>query len=197
MHDKYTELVTLAPAGLTHSPQDGCVAAFNVQNYALREHRPNRLLPAPGPNEHFYLVSPQTIDACFHIPGAIACTRPDGAAFHPGMSLRLQFRYTSPTGLQQLLRQTLLSRARVPELITLEALYDLLLPEMSAICARKAREFSGAQTLPYSHWWNDIRYGTAFRDEIFKPLWQLFFSYGFDLDRQSFAICGLAPVPMA
>lgn len=197
MHDKYTELVTLAPAGLTHSPEDCCVAAFNTQNYSLREHRPNRALPAPGPNEHFYLVSPQVIDAAFHIPSSITCTRPDGAAFHPGMSLRLQFRYTSPTGLQQLLRQTLLRGGKVPELITLEALYDILIPEMSAICARKAREFSNGQILPYSHWWNDIRYGAAFRNEIFKPLWQLFFSYGYELDEKSFAISGLAPVPMA
>lgn len=197
MHDKYTELVTIAPAELSRSPEDRCVVSFNARTYELREHQPNHLLPQLGLSEHYYTVSPETIDACFHIPGAIACTRPDGGDFHPGMCLQLRFRYCSPLGLQQLLRQYLLTRSKVPQLITLEDLYGLLLSDMVKHCAQAAAAFSNSQTLPYEHWWNDIRYDSKFRQMIFAPLWQLFFSYGFELDERSFAIGGLAPVPMA
>ena len=197
MHGKYTELVTIAQPGLSRSPEDSCVVSFNTKTYELREHQPNHLLPQLDLGEHYYTVSPETIDTCIHIPGAIACTRPDGSAFHPGMCLHIQFSYNSPIGLQQLLRQYFLTRKKVPQLISLENLYELLIPEMVKICANAAQDFANSQALPYEHWWNDIRYKTGFRNRIYTPLWQLFFSYGFQLDEKSFAITGLAPVPMA
>lgn len=192
MHDKYTTLLSLAPAGMSVVPADACCIAFNVQNNAIREFPAGRQLPPRNAGESFYAVPTMPFETLFAVHGAILCTKPNGNEARPGMSLRLRFSYISSLGLQKLLLLYRQRVGRVPECITLEDLHMLLHDEIRSICSRVATEFSHSVTLPYAHWWNEISYSSAYRDKLYTPLMQLFMSFGMMLDQADFTINSLA-----
>lgn len=196
MHSKHTTLFTrLTTAGNT-APSDAYVVTYNAQSGRLQEYGPDRPIPSGAAGLHFFTVPVAPVETLFAVKGAITCARPDGRDFQPGFCMNLRLEHISPIGLQKLL-QTCSKNGRVPDCLSLEAFQLLLAEDIRAICKRAAEAFSRSQTLSYTHWWQDLKFGTAYRDLLYMPLMQLFNAYGFRLDKNAFRICGLAPVPLA
>lgn len=196
MHDKYTTVLSRVPAGTAAAPAGSCVVTLNEVTNRVQEFGPGRAIPAATPQLSVYAIPTEPFEALFCVQDAILCTKPDGSEFHPGMCLRLKLSYVSVTGLQKLLLTSRMREGRSPDCLTLENLHTLLSREITAICARCAQELSHKQTLSYTHWWNEIAHGTAYRDLLYTPLMQLFTAHGLRLDKAAFAIAGLAPAPL-
>ena len=196
MHDKYTTLLSRVPAGTAAAPAGSCVIAFNEVTNRVQEFGAGRAIPTAGPQQHVYMIPTEAFEVLFAVQDAILCTKPDGSEFRPGMCLQLKLSYISASGLLKLLLTSKMREGRSPDCITLENLHTLLSRELAAICARCAKELSHGQTLSYTHWWNDISHGKAYRELLYTPLMQLFMAHGLRLDRASFAVAGLAPAPL-
>lgn len=199
MHDKYTTLFSLAPAGMSIVPMEACCILFDVNTNAIRELPPGRAITADirKPTECLYKVSTAPFEVLFAVHNAILCTRPNGTEARPGMSLKLKFNYANSRGLQKLLLLYKSHTGRFPECITLEDIHTLLHDDIKDICGNVATAFSRSVTLPYAHWWNEIMYNTKYRDMLTTKLTQLFMSYGLLLDQDAFAINSLAPLTVA
>lgn len=196
MQDKYTMLFSLAPAGLSVVPAGTCCIAFNTASNAIRELPAGRAI-RPGdikPGEYLYCVPTTPFETSFAVHGAILCVKPNGNEARPGMALNLKFHYVNCMTLQKLLVQYKNRMGRAPECITLEDVHMLLQDEMRSICERAAGEFSRNVALPYAHWWNEINYGTKYRDMLYTKMMQLFIAHGLMLDQTGFAIGSLAPI---
>ena len=196
MHDRYTEVIARAPAGLAHAPENAFVLAIHAQTSHAQEFTPGRAIPAAAPSASLFTVRALPVETRFAVLDAIRCLRPDGRAFQPGLCLDLTLRYVSAAGMHRLLLTAQRRSGSLPDCITLEDLHALLAPDIRAIFARAAESFSQGQTLRYTHWWQELTQGTAYRDLLYIPLMQLFNRHGLRLDRDSFRIAGLAPVPV-
>lgn len=196
MHDKYTALLSLTPAGLAVVPAGESCISFNVRSNAVRELPAGRALHARGESECFYSIPTAPFETRFAVFDAIVCSKPNGTEFRPGMSLNLRFTYANSLGVQKLLLLSRQHNGRFPECITLEDLHAMLHDEIKRICTRAATEFSHSTALPYAHWWNEIKYNREYCDKIYKPLMQLFMSYGLLLDKDTFSINSLAQMPV-
>lgn len=197
MHDRYTEVIVRAPAGLTKAPENAFVLAAHAQTSRAQEFAPGRAIPAATPSVSLFTVRALPVETRFAVLDAIRCLRPDGRAFQPGLCLDLTLRYVSAAGMHRLLLAAQRRSGGVlPDCITLEDLHALLAPDIRTICAQAAESFSEGQTLRYAHWWQELTQGTAYRDLLYIPLMQLFNRHGLRLDRDSFRIAGLAPVPV-
>ena len=193
MNDKYTALCQLAPEELQEVPVDAHAVTISADG-RMHEYRAGRVIPRES-GMAIYIVPDVPLETLFAVHGAIDCRKPDGELFQPGFCFTFKLRYASPSGLQALLQAYRRSRGRMPECITLEVFYDLLAKEISAVCKEAARKFSGGQTLPYVHWWQEFSHGTAMRDALFVPLMQAMYKYGFRLEPDSLRLAGLAGVP--
>lgn len=196
MHDKYTTVLTLAPAGAAVVPAGETYIAFSPYTNEVKEYPAGRSLTAPAPGFVQYSAPLAPYETLFAVTDAILCSKPNGAQFRPGMSLKLRFSFASALGLQKLLLLYKQRNGRVPECITMADVHALLIDDIRKICATAATNFSHNQVLAYTHWWNDLVYGQTYRDMIFTPLMQLFISYGLLLDKDGFAINGLAQMPV-
>ena len=197
MMNKYTAILTQAPASLSQVPAGNIAIIFDNATTAVQEFGPGRLLPVRSVTQVAYLIPMETFEGVFAVADAITCAKPDGTPFYPGMCLKLRFSYVSALGIKKLLATYKQTNGRVPECVTLEMLYNTLAKDLKATCAQAAAAFSHQQVLPYSHWWNDIRYDGGYCKQLFTPMMQLFTSYGLRLDPEAFAIPALAQMPVA
>ncbi|MBQ2953270.1 MAG: hypothetical protein IJE07_06900 [Clostridia bacterium] len=199
MQEKYTVLLTLAPAGAGAVPSDATWLAFNTLNNAIREFPAGRAIRPEDrqPNTNIYSIQNAAFETRFAVMNAILCTKPNGVEARPGMTLNLRFSYINSLGIQKFLLLYKTRMGRVPECITIEDVHTMLHEEIRSICATAATEFAHSVTLPYAHWWNEIKYNTKYRDMISTRLMQLFMSYGLMLDQESLAIGSLAQITVA
>ena len=197
MDSKRTMLLYLTPEQEGRVAPDTRVILLNAATRQLKELWPGDAIPAVDNSHlHIYTVPTTPVEAVFAMQDAIRCTAPSGALVRPGFCFRVRLRYISPMGLRALLTAPLDRGEQPPECITLEDLYNTLRKPMQAACLKAAEQFSGGQTLSYTHWWQEFQSGSAFAGQLASALVPVFNSHGFRLDAESVAVKGLAGIPV-
>lgn len=178
-------------------PAQVCIIAMNRQTRRAEEYRPGMAVPAAMLNSDVYRIPTQTWAAVFAAHGAISCTTQNGDVFQPGFCFACGIRFISPLGLGELLRRRMTMLGHMPGSVTLDDLYTMMEPALTAACRRAVEVFSGGAMLPYARWYQEMNSSSAFAERLERELLPVFNALGFRLELDSLQISGLAPIPAA
>jgi len=193
-----TRMDSTEVSGIRHVPAQVFIIAINRQTRRTEEYRPGMAVPASATLScDVYCISGQTRTATFAAHGAISCTTQNGSVFQPGFCFSCGLRFISPLGVSELLRQRMSVLGHMPDNITLDDLYTVMEPSLTAACRKTAVAFSGEVILPYAHWHRELNSGVTFAQLLERELLPVFNALGFRLELGSLQISGLAPVPAA
>lgn len=197
MDSMHTMLLYRTPEHVTTVPADAYVVRLNTANHQLQEFRSGAAVPEGGAGLHLYTVPLRPLEPVFAMQGAISCSLQNDASFRPGFCFGFTMRYISPAGLKGLLTASTARNGYIPDCVTLEDLYNLLLPQMKAACEAAVARFTGGKVLSYTHWWQEMNSGTAFAKALSLALIPVLNSFGFRLEPDSLVFKGLASRPLA
>lgn len=183
---------------LGYVPAQVCVIAMNRQTRRTEEYRPGMAIPAPAALScDLYRVPAQTREVAFAAHGAITCSTLSGGTFQPGFCFSCGLRFISPLGLGETLRQRMAALGHAPDSVTLDDLYTVMEPALTAACRRTADTLTGGEIRPYAWWYQELTGSGAFAARLERELLPVFNACGFRLELDSLRITGLAPVPAA
>lgn len=193
-----TRMDDIEISAAAYVPAQVCIIAVSRQTGRAEEYRPGTAVPASAVLScDVYRIPLQTRTAAFAVHGAITCTTPAGGTFQPGFCFTCGLRFISPLGLGGLLRRRMAALGSMPCSVTLDDLYILMEPALTAACRRAVDAFCGAEVRPYAQWHQEVNAGVAFAARVERELIPVFNALGFRLELNSLRITGLAPVPAA